>query len=351
MILPICRPSIVSYLHHADYLSIVETDSRSQHYLINNFLQLYSRENNTAAAGRELVVDFYSYEGAYARYPFIHIAWLNGATLRALGGNAAEQARAAIDSGCYIEALLDEYYVKGKRAYRQAHVPHQSLIYGYAAAQREFLAQGFCEDGSFGEFTIAFDDFSAASRADLGMSVISRTDALEYNNSQAFAPALITAYLTDFIEARSSFVSFQLDGSAYGCATYDVAVQKVVVDNGDAIDIRPWCIFHEHKLKLLGLHDYLCKERRATIDPRVRQGLAQLANDFLGIRNYLLESRLSGRAVKVDALKNNIARCTETEAGLIEDLIDAVGKGEGSTGLPGRLRQLLPAQASPVTAP
>lgn len=319
MILPVCKPSIVSYLHHANSLCIVETDPRARDLLVNNFLQLY------CGAGHEGNIDFYSGDGMYPRYPLIHRAWLSARTLAAMGDDVVRQACGMLDSGCYLDALLDEYHLSAHLAYRRCHFPHQNLIYGYSQQRREFLAMGFDRQACYSQLAIPFDEFRAALASDLGLSVVSRTDLLEYNNSSTFAPLLIQTALRDFLASSNSFLSFRPPQGIFGVATYAVAASLVERNNGAAIDIRPWCVFYEHKEKLLALHDYLVRQRQCAIPAGVGAELTQLRDDFLALRNYLLDAAVSGAHVKPASLRSNLASITASESYAINALIDAAG--------------------------
>lgn len=317
MILPVCQPSVISFLHHANSLSVSETDPRSRHHLINSFLQLY------VGMGGEGNIDFYSCDGMYPRYPFIDGAWVATPTLRALGADLVTQTCAILDRGAYLDALLDEFHISAHRAYQQAHFPHQNLIYGYDKDAEHFLAMGYGRQFRYGALSIPFDEFRLALADHLGMSIISRNDLPEYNNSEAFSPVKICTYLDDFVHARNSFLSFRPPAGLFGVATYVHAVSLVEQRNGAMLDIRPWSIFCEHKEKLLALHDYLTEEKGVPLPAQVTQQLRQLRDEFLELRNYLIEAVIANTTVKIGALQRNLAMITSNETTLIRALISA----------------------------
>ncbi len=327
VVLPVCRPSIASFLHHANSLCIVETLPRARHYLVNYFLQLY------VGAGHEGNIDFYSCDGMYPRYPFIHRGWLPTLTLKAMSNSLADLACGMLDSGCYLDALLDEYYLSAHWAYRRQHYLHQNLIYGYSREQGKFLAMGFDRVGRYEKFTISFDEFAEGIAGDAGLSVVGRTELVEYNNSEPFSPLLITTYLRDFLDSRNSFKSFRPPSGIFGLATYDKAIDDLETGMrmGAAIDIRPWSVFHEHKEKLLALHDYLVEEKKLVLPEQAREDLAALRDDFLWLRNHLMESAVERKQVNIPVLKRNLAEIKGMEAEAISSLIAAV-ESAGSGG-------------------
>lgn len=324
MKLPICTsPSIISYLHHAYPLAIVEAGDQARRYLVNSFLQLHSRENDAPGVGKEILVDFYSHDGMYPRFPLLNWAWLSTAVLRKMGSALAEQACGALDSGCYLEATLDEFYLPSRPSYQRRHLPHQNLIFGYAREEQLFHVIGFGRDASFTEYTISFADYALAMRDDLGVAFISCGNGPEYSNSQMYSPGLVRQYLGDFLESRSSFLSYQPAGSTFGVATYDIAAAQVEQRNGRDIDIRPWCVFHEHKQKLSALAAFLEREREAVFAPDTQRELQLLERDFQRLRNYLIEAHMNDTQVKVASLRENLKRITVAEAEVISALMRA----------------------------
>lgn len=321
-VLPVCKPSITSFLHHANSLCIVETLPRTRHYLVNYFLQLY------AGAGHEGNIDFYCADGMYPRYPFTHRGWLSTATLNAMSNNVVDLVCGILDSGCYLDALLDEYYLSAHWAYRRQHYLHQNLIYGYSQEEKMYFAMGFDRVGRYEKFNIAFDEFNAGIAGDAGLSVVGLTDLVEYNNSERFSSILVKTYLRDFLESRNSFITYRPPSGIFGFATYDKALTDLEHSTRASIDIRPWSVFYEHKEKLLALHDYLVEEKNLVLPGLVRQDLMSLRDDFLSLRNHLMEAGVEGRGVKIPVLRRNLAEIRTIETRAISGLISAVESAE-----------------------
>jgi hypothetical protein len=319
-VLPICRPSVLTYLYHANYLSIVELHPEAKHFLVNHFVQLHTRANNTPGM---VMFDFYSYEGKRPRYPFLTKATISAHTWNSLGGDVIDKACSILDSGCYLEPALDEYYVSNKLAYQSFHLPHENLIYGYSKDDQVFMVQGYTKNFDFTRFTLPFEEFRKAFTEEIWMSVLDPKDSVDLN-ARPFSPDLIKTYLVDYLEERTSFPSYRPSGSLFGKAVYPLAIERLLRYNGRSIDVRPWCIFAEHKAKLLGLHDYLVSERKVTVDHRVGDGLRQLARDFVEVKNYIVEASFLGKEVQARSIRNNLGTALEPENELIMRLIDAV---------------------------
>jgi hypothetical protein len=347
VLLPVARPAIVTYLHLAHQLAIAQTDPRGVVYLATGFLQLYTKRSKD---GTELNVDFYSSGGYHPECPFVEKIYETGDRLLVFGDSAVQRACTVLDSGSYVEALLDEYHVPGKAAYQKRPYLHQNLIYGYSRTRRLFFAQGFTDAGVYTNFTIGFDEFETASKNVGEMRRYILHTAGPAAAESLYDAAMIKTYLSNFINATSPLgLAHQVNPAyplkdrasmldrmksrisgvpvyqrAYGTGTYMIAADLVEGANAKDIDIRPWCLFYEHKQQLLRLADYLTRERNALIDKEVLEELRLVETDFCALRNYLLDARLADRKVDVSKLRKNLRRLIVSETGAIAGLIEAI---------------------------
>lgn len=317
---PLCKPSIISYLHHANPLAIIETRPGAQDYLINDFLQLVARRHHVMGLPPGLLVDFYSYDGMYPRYPLLSHAWLSAPTVRCLGGNVIEQIIALLDNGHYVEALLDEYYVANRVAYQKLHYLHQNLIYGYDRQRACFLTQGFDAQWAFATMEMPFAQVQNGFVEGSGLALFSWNDNPDFGRTRPFSAAIIRTSLEDFLARRSSFLSYQPEGVHYGADCYRVALALLDGARGAQIDIRPWCVFYEHKQKLLQLAQYLAAQALAP-GAELINGLSWLSDDFMTLRNHILEVKLADECVEVASLEQEIAQLVAQEESLIAQLL------------------------------
>jgi hypothetical protein len=355
--LAITKPAINSYLHYAQDLSIAQTDPRSKEYLALAFLQLHTKPDNTR---RTLLVDFYAHNLDYPLCPFLENLWLTGSEIQKFGTTATEIACKLIDAQRYVRVDLNEFYVKHAASYQkpgsdlsllpvQRRPLHFNLIYRYCASAQKFFTHGFNDQKHFTDRSIGFDEFEKAYYGhEVGMRAI-RLRAPCPDDRPLYSIEAAVAYLTDFIESRSNFLTqkqlapkerlmkkfghrlnflgYQPLGSTFGMATYDVAASMVERNNGRFIDVRPWCLFHDHKGSLLRLHDYLSNEKNMVFDSSVRKQLQLLENDFFSLRNHMVESRLSDRKVKPAILARNIEKLKAADRDAIAALISGIRHG------------------------
>lgn len=355
--LPITKPAITSYLHYAHDLSIAQTDPRAEEYLALAFLQLHTKGENTRTM---LLVDFYGHDLDYPFCPFLENELLTGDAIAGFGKTPSEIACALIDARRYVRVDLNEFHVPGSVSYGNegadlSRLParrrplHFNLLYRYNAAERTFSTHGFNAQKHYADRKIGFDDFD---RAYYGNEVGMR--AIRVLPPGPDIPALYTVdgavgYLTDFLASRPHFLTrppmgareylkgkfghrwnlrgYQPLGSTFGMAVYDFAADLVQRCNGKAIDMRPWCLFHDHKRSLLRLYDYLTTRHGMTFDGGTLERLKRLENDFLSLRNYLLEARLADRRVNRAALADTIAKLKAADREAISALIVGMRAG------------------------
>lgn len=318
--LPLCKPSVISYLHHANPLAIIETRREARDYLVNDFLQLVGRPRHQNGVAPGLIVDFYSHDGMYPRYPLLSQSWLSADTLRCLGPDLIGQIIALLDQGQYVEALLDEFYVPNRIAWQKMHYLHQNLIYGYDRDTAVFYTQGFDAQWAFVTMRLGFDEVRQSFVQGSGLALFGWHGSTDFGRHIRFSPALIRTSLADYLARRTSFLSYQPDNVRYGQDCYAVALDLISQQQGEQIDIRPWCVFHEHKQKLVQLARYL-QEQQLPVESGLLAGLGTLADDFLTLRNYILEAKLAAESIDYPALGQEVEYLMAHERTLLERLL------------------------------
>jgi hypothetical protein len=354
MKLPITRPSIISYLHYAHDLSIVETDKRAKEYLAVSFLHLLTTLD---VLGQNIMLDFCTKAEGYPMCPFLSNELLTGDDIAVFGKTAVDKACSLLQAGYYVRVDLNEFYVSESMTYqvrgenletrpKRLRPIHFNLIYGYDETRSTFLTHGFDKQLRFKEREISFEEFELAYYGDdVGMRRLRLLSEQECSARMYDQDKVIQA-LTDFVASQCSYLGqkqatkwtkiretlrphtsvlgMQFRGPSFGMAVYDVAVRMVERYNGKLIDIRPWCVIHDQKRSMLRLCDYLMQDHGFSIAPGLLADLKQIEDDFFSVRNYLLESQITDRHVKPSALKNNLDRLKEAESAAIGELIQTM---------------------------
>jgi hypothetical protein len=324
-ILPVTKPHVISYLHHANFLAIAQQSIDFYHYAPNYFVQLYARNNNAEDVGPETQIDFYCIDGIYPRYPFISTSWLSYDAIHCLtkGSSISDTVCSLLALGYYVEATIDEYHIPGKPLAGKQHLLHPNLIFGYSQSKHEFRAQGFVGNWIYKKFSIPFSTFDASFTERSGCLLIRSTDASAYTNARPFDPKLVKQYLRDFIESQNTFTGSHSSDCVFGAHVYDLAFSDVLRTSPSNIDIRPWCIFVEHQSASLRLAEYLRKVRSKDTG-NLTTTIVECERRFTGIRNYVLKSKITGASIDCDILLKEITSVRSAVCAVSEQLCQAL---------------------------
>lgn len=317
--LPIATPSVYTYLHHANPLSISELSPKSIDCLRNYFIQLYS-----IPTAPDFTLDFYHHDGMYPRYPFVDSSWISAKMLAAMGGDTVNQFKVMLDSNCYVEAYLNEIHLSASHNYRRRDWVHNNMIYGYSDEAECFYAQGFTRHQTFGLYEIPYSELAPALPITSGVSLKSTTPHAKYNNTLDFQRHIAQAYLEDYLASTNRFLTFKPQTACYGQATYEIIINKIEESEDGRVDIRPWHLYLEHKRKLKGLAKYIaeCDEQR--LDPQMEIDLQHLEDDTLNVRNYIMDCITRGRSINIDALKRNVNFIIKNECQVLQQLLHSI---------------------------
>ena len=317
----ICKPSVKSYLHHAHPLCLLETDERSKDYLVNNFLHIYSKTNTTSDGRVELLIDFYSYDGPYPRYPYVSTSWLPQDLLSCFGGNIVEQLCCLMETGYVVEVTIDEYYVSQKHAFGKISLPHPNLLYGFDRDRRVFFSQGFDANWLFRPIDIPFDEIRAGFGLNMGVLAMKLSGSPEYANAVRFSGALVRTALQGYLSGAACYPWHSPEGAEFGRSVYGKAISTLKSRRPENVDIRPWCVFHEHKQRLSILYRYLCERGHVTHDDKLATALSELVKKTLGIRDLVVMSKMASRSVDSAVLTARVDAMLVFELDVIAEIL------------------------------
>lgn len=204
--LPLCIPEIYGFLHHAHKLAIILENEKHLPWFYSNYIQLY-----TAEYLDEFKLDFYSFDGKYARHPGINENWYEKGFFLNMHSEIIPFIIGCITNGRYVEILMDEFYLSCKPAYQSWHLSHQSLIYGYDKDKERFLILGFNRAGDFGEIEVSFSEIEKAflNSSIGGVGFFDCSTSVDYSNTNPeLNLPVIKSYLNDFVHSTNSFMTY-----------------------------------------------------------------------------------------------------------------------------------------------
>jgi len=258
-ILPLGKPEVITYLHHAYPLSVAALEPAfCENWLFNNYLQLRCRRGLVGASA-VTEFDFWLLPGHFTdwggrlRMPQIPAELLWRSRGEIVGGVAR-----ALERELYVQIPVDEFYLPCRAAYGKRHYVHELFVFGCDRAAREVCVLGFDERLEFGVQRVGFAEFEdAVALADLsqhydrgGVRLYHACGSAEYREDFLW----VTELLGDYLAARDSSRRFRTlrpvdPGFLYGIAVHDELAgffASAAAEPG-AMDIRPLQLVWEHK--------------------------------------------------------------------------------------------------------
>lgn len=146
----VLQNDVTTFLHHALPLCAILANKKLVPWYYEHFTQIFAREDSNGYLNPDYLEDWEFYAGI-SKYTVLGYALLQGMP------NISGFVKTIINSGYYIIIHLDEYYIPSKRAYKDFHFVHQSLVYGYDNKNRVFKTIGFDSNHVFTRMDIDYD--------------------------------------------------------------------------------------------------------------------------------------------------------------------------------------------------
>lgn len=293
--LPIIAPPIIGFLHHAYDLEILMTKKAYLPVFYMNFIDLNFIKNDFMNRDCHFL-DFcgINIDEFIETYSFTQNVCKNES-------NLCKQILHYIDSGWYVQVIVDEFYIPDRVCYEKYHFPHMLQIYGYEG--NAFWASGFRANRSYGNHMLIFEDFKKAVILQNGY-IIRRIRNIR-NESIELDISIIKEKLLEYLNAENLAVKYPRypvrNGGAgeglefyWGLDIYEGFFEYLDLLSKDQVhfDIRPWHILWEHKKCMLNRLTYLIEEGYENMQ---EQRIAYLEVEKLTqiVRNKMLKFSIS----------------------------------------------------------
>lgn len=301
--LPITIPPVVTYSHHAHQLAITMNKPESELWLLSNYVQLYSYQDDYG-----FKIDYLLYDGKYPRFPGINTNWLNREFFLKTHGDIIKFLVDCINEGFYPEIVMDEFYIPCKKWYLKKSKPHQDLIYGYDLNEQIFYGVGFNRDLTFARFRVAFkhleEGFLQSPWA--GVAFFDCTTRLDYTNTKlSFDLQLVKQYTEDFLHEKNSFAYWESEGLVFGVGNYRL-YSKLLLDNSfEHSDIRPLHIFREH-IQLMIRRVDLMRSLEYAVPEQLKVELGEIYAVFSNMCFLLIKYNMKPNPSKLQQISNQL---------------------------------------------
>ncbi|WP_149847013.1 hypothetical protein [Paenibacillus sp. 37] len=294
-VLPIAKPKVLGFLHHAFPLSIIGNYTDYIPWFHNNFIQILCNTEYFENKNDHLV-DFYFPNDPLFSYPCLE-TYASKPEFSNVQTNIVDFVINSINKDCYVYTHVDEFYIPHRNVHNQFHHTHNIFVYGYENGN--FNVLGFDENQNFASTQVTFEEFSEGyAHANYKLSIL-------YNYNNYVIPQFNIYNVIRSIKDYLSSVN-TVHGNSYlplnpifGIKAYDYLKKYVETIKQDSTraDIRPFHLLLEHKICMLERIAYLEENNFLTnsnLDKEYKE-IVQLAQDQ---RNIILKYTL----IKDDSL-------------------------------------------------
>jgi|GEM_PF-3124925 len=204
-ILPVAKPFLRGYVHHAIAFSIIDLNSESDnHWFASNFIQL--RCHHDLPSNRNSNLDFY-HETFFAAYDNqFTIQNIHKDVIAHYSGGVTRFLIDMLEADSYIELMVNESYIPGTSTYLGEDFTHNIFIYGYDQEALTFYGK-FVKDGFFTDARIAFDALQEAFARTNGKAVWVNHSKVytKLHATITFDATRFYGFLSDYVHSRSHF--------------------------------------------------------------------------------------------------------------------------------------------------
>lgn len=325
VILPLAKPLLRSYLHHAYQTSILlNKPDRSMPWLLSNYIQLYS-DGNEFSPVQFYMPDETNYTWNVA-CPLLESQILNRSMIARLNLNISELAIQAINEGYYIVTYVNDKYVPGKPSYQARDHSHMFFIYGYDLDERVFYHLGY-HDNLFGTTKVDFSVFETAYYNNEGYIYNTHSRFMLYRMNEHFHYSFnvkeVIRQLKDLLygNRQTKFDDDPVHLFGFGVYDYLVRIMERKIQNGEIVNIIPLYLLSEHK-SLMGMRlEMLGKAGCLENAGHYRRLYANIERRFYTLRTKALRYNLTRNKETMDDIGQEMKRVKDEEMEILHEIV------------------------------
>ncbi|SDD50542.1 hypothetical protein SAMN05428987_5033 [Paenibacillus sp. CF095] len=316
-VLPISKPKVLGFLHHAYPLSIIGNHNDYIPWFHNNFIQVICNTEYFENKNDHLV-DFFFPNDRLFSYPCLE-TYASKPEFSTSEIDIVDYVINSIDKDCYVYTHVDEFYIPDRNVHN--HFTHNIFIYGYEDGKLNVL--GFDESHTFTSTQVTFDDFRKAySHADYKLTIL-----YNYNNyvTPQFNIHSVIRSINDYSLSINTFNGngYIPNNPVFGIETYDYLKRYIEMVKLDCLraDIRPFHILLEHKSCMLERLMYL-KENNYLKDLDIYSEYKEIEELAQVQRNIILKYMFSGDTNLLSNLVTSIDLLVNKEKNALNKILN-----------------------------
>lgn len=331
--LPVGRPPIIGYLHHAFPLAILSKNEQYLPWFHSQYIQVYCPVNLASGPDpeRKRKFNFYRPPGYdSASFAGLSMVRLNREVVLA-NGLVVDLIRRALLTGRYVQVCVDECEIPGKKAFQKKHFLHELFIYGFDDETQCVETLGFQDNGDFGSLVVAYGDLQRAFDAGVSGNGYDpdgvRMFGLDETVSFHFDILTVLDGLEDYVFSRNTSERFRLlakpTDEVFGLATYRCLIDACAQLFHYPLwyDIRPLHILWEHKVCMLARIRYLEREGYLNVADGFGALYEPIERGAHTLRMMMLKLRVSGDAQILKRIISQLTALAEEEGRLLACLL------------------------------
>ncbi|MFD0587211.1 hypothetical protein ACFQZE_04260 [Paenibacillus sp. GCM10027627] len=260
--LPVKKPFISAYKHHALPLSILSGCGENESWIYNHFLQLFIRFDMDENVHW---LDFYTFDEIPNRSNTIPwLGYTQSIHIDYLKNPIQEFLVDAINKDSYIYAIHDDYYMPHSFSYNNGHFKNNLLITGYDLDKKCFYVYDYANTtrGQLEVIEVPFQLMEKSLASEYTWNVLTLftyKSSFRHELQLELAFKLLQDYVTSSNSSQSLLILREpLEKRAFGMSVYE-HIKHFLLSHSDSLTTihLPFYIFHEHKTSVGKLMDDL----------------------------------------------------------------------------------------------
>lgn len=333
MQLPVEYPIITSYPAYACFLSILANYSKTDDWIFDKFINLWSHIDTNG----DTPFRFGSWD--YVKNcPFITFTKIKSDLLLSINNDIRHFIKSSIKNEYYVYMSYDKYYIKNTYAYNKYHSEHQMFIYGYDDEKQEYYIGEFFSGKKFDFYTISYTELEKAIDSDREINPTSFVELYKYKDiDYDFDMELLRKNLMDYLYSDFSALSYEnknlqhiesqaikKDNITFGVSYYDKLIELLEINlkqKIDYYDVRPFHTLYDHKSLMVKRIEYLFKNKMLIEDKELLNQFKEIEDKVFELRNKFLKISISKKVKSLSEIIDSLNIVKDKEIVLFNKLL------------------------------
>ena len=237
-----------------------------------------------------------------------------------------------LNDGYYVCFLdIDDYYLEGKSWYKQRHIPHDGMIFGYDNERKIYNILSYDENWLFRPFEVSQRSFEKGRKSMFERGRYGKIIGLKpKNETVAFDAQKVVEKLSEYLTVSSAVSSQTGVEMTVGIAVHDVIAKYIEmhIDGSipyEKLDRRVFRLIWEHKQMML--ERLKITENALGLDSSVSEAYSALVADSDRMRMLYALHHAKRRDSVLPTIRNMLIKLRNTEEKLLFEFIEKA-KGE-----------------------